>query len=488
MEHNTGNNRRRFLRTSALGMWGISLLGNMPAEAKNNGGIIYTQKINDNLFGEPARKIPVADEVDVIVCGGGPAGFAAAIAAARTGASVRLFEVHGCLGGVWTAGQLAWLFDFNKPGITTEITKALDKRGARRGTNPDRYVYEIEEMKLLLEEKCVEAGVKFQLQTRVVAAYKGNNNTLTTIVTESKSGRQAWKAKTFIDATGDGDLGALAGCGWDYGKPESGQAQPLTFMALITVDDASQISQFLSFYEGDAEHRKKWAAFKEELAKAGITTSYGSPTLFNVRDNLVALMINHEYGVCSFKADEMTAATVRARAEVNRVVKTLRQYGGPWKGINLVATCEQIGVREGRRIHGRYTVTDSDLITGIRHDDAIARVTFGIDIHALTAESNKSAALSNTNDKGLRAKPYDIPVRALIAKDVDGLLMAGRCISGDFVAHASYRVTGNAVAMGQAAGTLAGLSSKAKVPPHKIAWPTLSTALDALYKSCEAAG
>jgi hypothetical protein len=142
-----------------------------------------------------------------------------------------------------------------------------------------------------------------------------------------------------------------------------------------------------------------------------------------------------------------------------------------------VASCEQIGVREGRRIHGHYTVTDSDLIMGVRHKDAICRVTFGIDIHAATAQKNKEAALSNTNDAGLRAKPYDIPIRALIAKDVDGLLMAGRCISGDFIAHASYRVTGNAVAMGQAAGTLGALSTQLNQLPQKVAWEKTEAAL-----------
>ncbi len=473
--------RRKFLKTTAAGLWGVSLLSHLPASAAEN-KIVYTSGLADKIFPEPARNIPIAEETDVIVCGGGPAGFAAAIAAARTGASVRLLEVHGCLGGVWTAGMLAWLFDFNKPGITNELTRELDKRGARRGTNTDRYVYEIEEMKLLLEEKCLQAGVKFQLQTRVVAAYKDKNNRLTTVITESKSGRQAWKAKAFIDATGDGDLGALAGCGWDYGHPETGQGQPLTYMALITVDDVKDISEFVSFYEGDSEHRKKWAAFKEELGRVGIEPSYGHPTLFNVRDNLIALMINHEYGIKSFDADDMTRATVSGRAEVNKVVRALRKLGGPWKGINLVATCEQIGVREGRRIHGHYTVTDSDLIMGVRHEDAIARVTFGIDIHALTAEKNKEAALSNTNDKGLRAKPYDIPLRALIAKDVDGLLMAGRCISGDFVAHASYRVTGNAVAMGQAAGTLGALSVQLGQLPQNVAWAKTDAALKKIYE------
>lgn len=124
----------------------------------------------------------------------------------------------------------------------------------------------------------------------------------------------------------------------------------------------------------------------------------------------------------------------------------------------------------------------------MRHKDAIARVTFGIDIHAATAEKNKEAALSNTDEAGLRAKPYDIPLRALIAKDVDGLLMAGRCISGDFIAHASYRVTGNAVAMGQAAGTLGAISVKHNQLPHKVEWEKTEAALKKIYEISERIG
>jgi len=100
-------------------------------------------------------------------------------------------------------------------------------------------------------------------------------------------------------------------------------------------------------------------------------------------------------------------------------------------------------------------------------DDAVVRVTFPVDIHALTAEDNKKAAYHNA---GVKMKPYDIPLRALIARDVDGLLMAGRCISGDFISHASYRVTGNAVAMGEAAGAAAAVAAKNKTAPHDVPW------------------
>ena len=189
------------------------------------------------------------------------------------------------------------------------------------------------------------------------------------------------------------------------------------------------------------------------------------------------VMINHEYNIKPFDAAAVTEATLRARAEVHRIVRGLRALGGVWEGMQVVATAEQIGVRDGRRIHGRYTVTRDDLIAGARHADAVARVTFGADIHAPSREQNKTETISHG---GFKMKPYDIPLRALIAKDVDGLMMAGRCISGDFTAHASYRVTGDAVAMGEAAGVVAALAAKSRRLPHEVAW---SEAAEWLRKS-----
>ena len=160
-------NRRNFLGMAALGAGAVCLP--KPSFSSESNETIQ----NDSLgFSEPARQLSVIDDVDVIVCGGGPAGVSAAISAARTGAKVRLFEVHGCLGGVWTAGLLTWIFDFDKPGFTGELRTKLDERGARRGTDPWNFVYEPDEMKLLLEDLCIEAGVQIRLQTRLVAAYR----------------------------------------------------------------------------------------------------------------------------------------------------------------------------------------------------------------------------------------------------------------------------------------------------------------------------
>lgn len=451
--------RRYFLHAAALGLAAApKLMGAEDAKPQ--------AAPDDKSFSEPAMNLPLVSDADVIVCGGGPAGITAAITAARAGAKVRLFEWRGCLGGVWTAGLLGYLLDFKKTGFAAELTRRLDERGARRGTSSKSICYEPEGMKLLLEDMCVEAGVKFQFHTRAAAAYKDGRR-LTTLVTESKSGRQAWRAPVFIDTTGDGDLGAMAGCGWEIGEAKDCPCQPMSLNALLVVKDAAALTDYIHASDPSAKDNLAKEAFKKEIGRAGFFPSYSKPTLWQVRDNLLLVMMNHEYGVKPFDAAQVTEATVRARGELNKIVNGLRKLGGPWDGIQIAATAEQIGVRDGRRIRGRYVMGKDDLISGAKFDDGVVTATFPVDIHAISAEHNKTAAYSNA---GVKVKPYQIPLRALIASDVDGLMMAGRCISGDFISHASYRVTGNAVGMGEAAGVVAALAATSKRLPHEVAW------------------
>ena len=283
-------NRRTFFRKASGAAGAISLA---TAGCASTGSI--KTKASPGHFMEAEKEIPLRTGDDVIVCGAGPAGVCAAIAAARTGAKTRLIDVNGCLGGVWTAGLLAWIFDFNKPGLTKEIIKRLDARNARRENNAKQFTYEPEEMKVLLEEMCAEARVNVRLHTRVVAAYTEGRR-LKTIVTESKSGREAWQAAQFIDATGDGDLGNAAGCGWDLGQAGTEACQPLTLNVLAAVKDITKLKPYISGgnLSGHVVSTKKIMA---EINRAGIKPSYGMPTIFHVRDNIVVLMFNHEYGV-----------------------------------------------------------------------------------------------------------------------------------------------------------------------------------------------
>ncbi len=429
-------------------------------------------ELKGDWFAETAREIPVVGDYDVIVCGGGPAGFAAALAAARSGAKTALLEVHGCVGGIWTAGMLSWIIDgFGKPGIMAEVLKRLEeqKNGQKFGSS---WAYHPEPMKLLLEDMLHEAGVKIRLFTRVVGAIPDAQNRLAAVLTESKSGREVWTARAFVDATGDGDLAAQAGCGFDFGRPGDGVTQPMSLMVLfhgVRTDEIAPFVNHLSEARGLGRGKHNFLA---ELRSAGIDPSYGGPSIFEIHDGLYAMMANHQYNVSAIDADDVSRATLEARRENHAMVNALRKKGGPWKDLEILATAEQIGTREARRIHGRYSVSADDLRNGARFDDGICHVTFGLDVHSTDPGKTKYI-----ESHPFKSKPYDIPLRSLMAKDVDGLVLAGRCISGDFLAHSSYRVTGNSVAMGEAAGVVCAVAAKEKVMPHEVPFEALGSRL-----------
>jgi hypothetical protein len=463
-------NRRELMK---VGLGGAGLLG--AGSGSLSGDVTSTgqeQVAPGGRFRETARDVPIVDDADVVICGAGPAGVAAGLAAARLGASVRLIESAGCLGGVWTAGLLCWILDTkDKPGILHEIMSALKARQAGYVNQPGySFGYDAEVMKLLLEEMCAEAGVRFQLHTQAVAAARGADRRLTLAVTESKSGRQAWAGKAFVDATGDGDLAARTGCKFDLGRPEDGATQPMTMMAILTGVEHETIKRFVR--DRDRPHNVPKDLLRAEINRGGFDPSYNKPTLFRIYENLFCLSANHEYGYVPTDAAKITEATAHARAELHQIINALRCLGGIWKDLRIVATNEHIGVREGRRIQGHYTVTADDLARGARHDDGICRVYFSVDVHSPTTTEGKGIART-----GVRARPYDIPLRALIARDVNGLLLAGRCISGDFIAHSSYRVTGDAVATGQAAGVTAALAAQHDCLPHEVPWARVKAAL-----------
>ena len=405
---------------------------------------------------EAARATRIADRAQVIVCGGGPAGVCAAIAATRQGADTLLIERGNCLGGIWTSGLLSWILDNeNKQGILREILSALERAGKGYYGRGHNFITLPEPLKLLLESLCREAGVRLLYHAQVCGA-QAQDNRMDAVICESKEGRAAYRAAAFVDATGDGDLSYYAGCGFDLGKPETGELQPMSLIALVDGVDAEAARAFnntLPYLEG--QNAKK--LMQAEMRGAGVDPSYDHPSLFHVQDGLWLMMTTHAYGADPFSADSLTPATLQQRQELHAQVEALRARGGVWKNLRLVATAPSIGVREGRRIHGRYTVTWEDAVRGARFDDAICRVNFGFDIHPLRRENS-----FEQERRDLRSQPYDIPLRALQAKDVEGLYLAGRCISGDFYAHSSYRVTGDAAAMGEAAGQAAAREALAR--------------------------
>ena len=413
---------------------------------------------------EASRKVPVAGSPDVLVCGGGPAGIAAALTAARSGARTLLIERHPFLGGVWTAGALTILIDtYNKSGMTKEILSRLDKDGGMEiwSRFPKFQVYGLEAMKCLLDDMVKEAQLPVQLYTNVVGVARDGNR-ISGVFTESKSGREYIRAKVVIDTTGDGDVAAAAGCPFEKGRPSDGKMQPMTLYGRI------------GGYKGGPSYVHP---LLEICRKNGWNPSYQSITLFTQprQPGIAMLMATHLYGDGTDVRD-LTQAELRGRWEIRRIVDVLKEHGGDdWKDIFLIDTGPYVGVRETRRILGRYYLMADDLKRGAQFEDAVCDVTFGVDIHA---PDPKEEGLPSKDQVPI--KPYQIPYRCMLAKGVDNLMMAGRCISGDHIAFASYRVTGDAVAMGEAAGLAAAMAVQLKTQPPDLDTRVLLKRLEAV--------
>lgn len=216
-------------------------------------------------------KTKTSGKYDVIVCGGGPAGFAAAISAARSGAKTLIVERNGCLGGIWTAGLLAWILDFrykDKYTILGELFSDLESLNAGKKVKADRaFSCDVEALKHYLEQKCLKEGVDIQLHTMLCdAILSPDKKRLEGVLTSSKSGMEIFYADVFIDATGDGDLGAFAGCTFDYGN-EDGEAQPMSLIALLCGVKADMVDDMNNSIVTPGNNPKK--NLLEEMKRSG---------------------------------------------------------------------------------------------------------------------------------------------------------------------------------------------------------------------------
>lgn len=374
----------------------------------------------------------VVDSYDVIVVGGGPGGIGAAITAGRKGLKTLLIERYGFLGGTWTAALVNPFFDYeNKGGLVKEITEELRKQGDFGAFWKKSYNFEA--MKQMLDAKVREAGVRVLFHTTFSNVILEDDR-VAGVVVQNKGGRMAFKAKYVIDATGDGDVAVAAGADYIFGNEKDGSAQAMTTMFLIS---------------NPVFRQNKPNELYDLMKKAcdeyntGYNIDFNFPyVIWLPLDGYAVVQLVHVRNKNGTDPFELSDAEFEGRARAYETFNFFKKYIPEFKDSDLIMTAPQIGIRETRHIIGDYYITANDIVSGAKFEDNLGfEVTFNVDIHDEFEQACRSVS------------PYQIPLRALLPKGINGLLTVGRCISGDFYSHASYRVTGNCVAMGEGAAT-----------------------------------
>jgi len=396
-----------------------------------------------NTYQEPARGIPITREADVVVVGGGPAGLCAAIAAARSGAKVVLVEQFGYLGGTATASLMACINGFrnqvepNKTqvvrGIAEEIVLKLKELGglgrspypqASFPTEPGQleysYAIDTEKFKYLTLRMCVDAGVDLLFHTYFCDAIV-EGGAVRGVIVENKSGRQALMARVAVDASGDADVAARAGVPfWQTAK-----------------DEAPRLNDSL-MYRIEFGAKRPQGTFACDFGSHAVVWGPGVREPINGADG-----------------DELSRGEVETRLRIYDDFAAKQAKDPELADAQVVETPPLLGVRQTRFIEGEYKLTAEDALEGRRFDDVVAISPCPI-IHYYGYR------------RYLEHEGYDIPYRCLIPKKVDGLVVAGRCISSEQQPYESHRAMAPIMAIGEAAGTAAALSCRDNACPRDL--------------------
>lgn len=428
---------------------------------------------------------------DVIVVGGGPAGVCAAISAAREGVKTLIVEQNGFCGGMATAGMVGPFMTCYDAGGETMIIKglfeeiverlvekgfAIHPRDVMGGTAFTSWIkighdhvtpFESEGLKLVLDEMLCEAGVDILYHTTFLEPILENKK-IKGIKVASKSGIQEIEAKVVIDCTGDGDVAYRCKVPFEMGNEELGLIQPATMFYHISNVDSDALEADIqaninNFYRKDGvNYRSLHWRVTEARENGDWSLDRVSIGIFRMpKKDEWCVNTSRIMGVDSTNNESLTKAEIIGRQQADEITRFFRKYVPGCEDARVKATASYIGIRESRHIKGEYRLTADDLLNAKVPEDSIFIAANSVDVHGrFGPKSNEYVPING--------KYYGVPYRSLVPVEIDGLLIAGRCLSADSTAAGAVRVMPPCMAMGQAAGTAAALSVKKAVNVRNI--------------------
>lgn len=400
---------------------------------------------------------------DVIVAGSGPAGICAAVAAAREGAKVALIERYGVLGGNLTAGYVGPILGSVAPGtMKDELCELLGVKD-NDWIGEQGKAHDFENAKLVLAEfVAAEENIDVYLQTSVFDVIKEGDK-VGGIICASNEGPLRFEAPVTIDCTGDGIVAFMAGAPTEKGR-EDGLMQPVTLE--FTIDGVDESKGIICIGDVDdvelnGQRFLDWCQDRadEGLIPKKIAAVRLHPHVEAGRRQVNTTQVN---GVDITKINHIFPADLELRQQIRLLTNFLKANLPGYENIKVIGSGTTTGVRETRRVMGDYVIDADELAVGCRFDDVVVhKALFIVDIH-------NPAGAGQAEEKIQYCDPYDLPYRCFTPKGVEGLLVAGRCISGTHRAHASYRVMTICMAMGEAMGIAAALSVKNECTPRQL--------------------
>jgi len=419
---------------------------------------------------EPARRTPVLDEVEVAVLGGGPAGIAAAVAAARSGARTLLIERYGFLGGMGTAAgvtNFCGLYanvhgDIRRVvhGIADELLARIAALGGLSAPHlifgkTRAQAYDMSAYKCAADELLLAAGAKPLFHAQAVGVAMKNEHEIDALLLETRSGRGALRARMFIDASGDGDLAAFSGAPWEK---SAHLLYPTLMFKLNNVDPAKaqhavdDIPRLMREAEASGAYR---------FARMGaIVRPMQNPIEW--RANITQIRNALGLAMDGTDAAQLSAGEIEGRRQIRDYLRFLRERVPGFEACYVSDIAPQVGVRETRRLRGEYQLTGADVLECRDFADAIGVNGWPLEQHV--AGDVRWSWPPIPGSRGYNQLPY----RMLLPLGIDNLLVAGRCASMTQEGQSAARVSGGCFVMGQAAGSAAALALAQKLSARAI--------------------